>query len=162
MFEEFYQHQQEYGNVSVVPSPQFFFGMEHNEETLIEVDKGKNIIVRYMYSTEPDENGMRTVYFKLNGQTRGIEVKDNSVKNVKESHVKASEAHHVGAPLQGLLSKIFVKEGDVVKKNTPLFTIEAMKMESTVSAFREGTIKRIVLKEGTMIEPEDLVIEYEA
>lgn len=162
VFEEFYQHQQEYGNVSVVPSPQFFFGMEHNEETLIEVDKGKNIIVRYMYSTEPDENGMRTVYFKLNGQTRGIEVKDNSVKNVKESHVKASEAHHVGAPLQGLLSKIFVKEGDVVKKNTPLFTIEAMKMESTVSAFREGTIKRIVLKEGTMIEPEDLVIEYEA
>jgi pyruvate carboxylase len=161
VFEEFYQHKQNYGNVSVIPSPQFFYGMQNNEEAMFEMDNGKSIIVKLMYSTEPDENGIRTVYFKLNGQTRGIEVKDLSVTNVKASKVKATDANHVGSPLQGMLSKIFVREGDLVKKNTPLFTIEAMKMESTVSAIGDGKVKKIVLNEGTLIEPEDLIIELE-
>jgi pyruvate carboxylase len=65
----------------------------------------------------------------------------------------------VGAPLQGSLAKILVKEGDVVQANTPLFIIEAMKMESTIIAHTAGTVEKIHLKEKTLVEQDDLVIE---
>ena len=110
---------------------------------------------------DADENGMRTVFFRLNGQTRAIEVKDKKSGSKKASNAKVSSENHIGAPLQGLLSKIFVKEGDTVKRNTPLFTIEAMKMETTITANKDLKIKDITLKEGTLVESDDLVMEVE-
>jgi pyruvate carboxylase len=79
----------------------------------------------------------------------------------KISHKKASGETNIGTPLQGMLSKIFVKAGQVVKKNTPLFTIEAMKMETTITANKDLKIKDITLKEGTLVESDDLVMEVE-
>jgi pyruvate carboxylase len=78
---------------------------------------------------------------------------------LKISNKKATSEKHIGTPLQGLLSKIFVLENQEVKKGTPLFTIEAMKMETTITAIKDLTIQKIVLKEGTLVEAEDLIVE---
>ena len=161
VFEDYYKHFQIYGNVSAIPSIEFFYGMKNGQEIMIEILHGKNIIVKLEYISEPDENGNRTVFFKLNGQTRAIEIKDNHIQIEKRANLKVSGVNEIGAPLQGMLSKIFVKVGDVVKKNAPLFTIEAMKMETTIVANNTAKIKGIHLVEGRMVDAEDLVIEME-
>ena len=160
VFEDYFNSQKEWGNVSSIPSTVFFYGLKPNEETIINIGKGKDIIVKFLYKTEPDEKGFVNVYFKLNGQTRAVEVKDNSIKIESAQHRKASGENEVGAPLPGMLSKIFVKTGDKVKANQPLFTIEAMKMENTVMSNVSGIIKKIVLKENTLVEINDMIIEY--
>ncbi|MFN3940336.1 MAG: biotin/lipoyl-containing protein, partial [Chitinophagales bacterium] len=161
VFEEFHAHKKEYGNVSAIPSQYFFFGLKQNEEILIEIDKGKSIMVRLLNILPPDESGYRSVFFRLNGQTRVIECLDKKSEIKKATNKKVSSEKEIGAPLQGMLSKIFVKEGDAVKKNQPLFTIEAMKMETTITATKDGKITRIVLSERTMVEAEDVVLELE-
>jgi pyruvate carboxylase len=162
VFEDYFKHFQTYGNVSPIPSLEFFYGMKNNDEIMIEISHGKNIIVKLEYVGEPDENGVRTVFFKLNGQTRAIEIKDKHIQIEKRANIKVSGANEIGAPLQGMISKIFVKAGDVVKKNAPLFTIEAMKMETTIVANQNSKIKSVQLKEGKMVDADDLVIEMEA
>ena len=104
---------------------------------------------------------MVTVYFKLNGQGRSVEIKDHSIKVEKVEHLKADKSNplEIGAPLQGMLSKILVKKGDKVVKNQPLFIIEAMKMETTITATENATVKQLVLKSGIMVQSEDLVIK---
>jgi pyruvate carboxylase len=76
--------------------------------------------------------------------------------------VKADRANplHVGAPLQGMLSNVMVKEGQTVKKNQPLFVIEAMKMETTVTAAADGVIRKTVLEAGMLVEADDLVVTF--
>lgn len=162
VFEDYFKHFQTYGNVSPIPSLEFFYGMKNNDEIMIEISHGKNIIVKLEYVGEPDENGVRTVFFKLNGQNRAIEIKDNHIQIEKRANLKVSGANEIGAPLQGMISKIFVKAGDVVKKNAPLFTIEAMKMETTIVANQNSKIKGVQLKEGKMVDADDLVLEMEA
>jgi len=133
--------------------------VEPNEEILINIEPGKNILVRFLNISEPDAEGNRVAYFKLNGQTRAVEVRDTNVKSTVVAHQKAIEDNEVGAPLQGSLSKLLVKEGDEVAVNDPLFIIEAMKMESTITAPVAGKVKRIHLKEKTIVHQDDLVVE---
>ncbi|MFN8166159.1 MAG: pyruvate carboxylase [Bacteroidia bacterium] len=162
VFEEYYNFNKFFGDVSPLPTPAFFYGMKSNEEILVDIGTGKTLLIRLLYiSDHTDENGFRTVFFRLNGQTRSIEVHDKKATVVKASHAKAAGDKQIGAPLQGRLAKVFVKAGDVVKKNTPLFTIEAMKMETTITASADMKVNRIVLNEGTMVETEDLVVEKE-
>ncbi len=158
VFKDFYEHYRKYGVVQVIPSPIFFFGPKEGEEVLAEIAPGKSLLIKYLNKTAPTEDGMVTVFFSLNGQTRTIEVKDNSIKTVEIVHQKVDGDHDVGAPLQGSLSQILVKEGDVVKANTPLFIIEAMKMESTITSPMAGKVEKIFLSEKTMVEQDDLVV----
>ena len=145
--------------MSVIPTTSFFYGLRSNEEIIIKIAEGKTIIVKFLYKSEPDDKGVRTVYFKLNGQTRAIEVKDKSIKTDFNHNKKANGEKEIGAPLPGLLSKIWVKQGDKVKVNQPLFTIEAMKMENTVVANVAGEIINVVLKENSLVELNDCVVE---
>jgi pyruvate carboxylase len=85
-------------------------------------------------------------------------MKDESIQVNKIAHEKVSSEKHIGAPLQGMLSKIFVKNGESVKKNQPLFVIEAMKMETTITATELSKIDRVVLSEKTMVESDDLIV----
>ena len=142
-----------------MPSKAFFYGLDINEEIIVEIGQGKRLIVRLQYVTEPDEDGIRQVFFKLNGQTRVIDVKDKSYKTTKVAHRKAETENEIGAPLQGKLSKVLVKNGEEVEKNAPLFIIEAMKMESTVTAPFAGKVQRIHLRGGVIVEQDDLIVE---
>lgn len=161
VFTEYYEHCKLYGDVSIIPTPEFFFGLRNNQEAIIEMAPGKTILVKLLYVTEPDASGNRSVYFKLNGQTRSVEVKDAAIKVTKASNKKASSEKEIGTPIQGMLSKIFATEGATIKKNQPLFTIEAMKMETTIDAPHDMIVKKIHLPEQTLVEAGDLVLEIE-
>ena len=159
VFEDFAAHTESFGHVSRLPTPLFFYGLNANEEALIEIDEGKTLLVQYLNQTRPDAEGKVVVSFRYNGTARSITVQDKHVKPTVERHKKATEPGEVGAPLQGNLGTILVKNGEKVKASQPLFTIEAMKMESTVISPVEGIVKKIYLKEKTLVEQGDAVME---
>lgn len=161
VYEDFHENRAKFGDVSIIPSQAFWYGLHPNEEILIKIEEGKTILVRYLYMSEPDEEGKRSVSFELNGQTRRINVRDRSLKVVKPTNKKVGKEGDIGAPLQGRISRILVKKGDAVQKNTPLFIIEAMKMESIVAAPFEGVVASVQLSEGTVVEQNDWVVEIE-
>jgi len=161
VFREYREHFKEFGDVSKLPTAAFFYGLHPNEEIIVNLDKGKNILIKYLNISEPDETGHRLVFFQLNGQTRSVPVRDKSVKSQIVAHKKASGTHEIGAPLQGSIARILVEIGQSVDANTALFVIEAMKMESTITAPVAGRVKAIHLKEKTLVEQEDLVVELE-
>lgn len=161
VFKDFYQHWLKYGAVWHLPTKAFFFGLKQNEECFVEIGKGKHIIIKMLYIAEAEDTGMRKVYFELNGQTRVIDVRDQNLKAAKPTNRKVDGEHQVGAPLQGRIAEVKVKVGDKVKENQPLFVIEAMKMETTVSSPESGTVKAVYLAGGSMVEQDDLVVELE-
>ncbi|HIE45570.1 MAG TPA: pyruvate carboxylase, partial [Flavobacteriaceae bacterium] len=152
-----------YGNTAVIPTKNFFYGMKIHEEILIEIAPGKTIIVELLSVGKPNEKGERTVFFKVNGQNRFVEVTDKSlnIEIVENQKVNSENNKEIGAPLQGSLYKVLVKKGQVVKQNDALFIIEAMKMETTVVANENGKINKVYLKEGTLVGQDDLVVEME-
>jgi pyruvate carboxylase len=160
VFTDFYNHHVEYGGVMNVPTKNFFYGMEPGEEIIVDLDRGKTLLIEFLSIGETDEDGMAKVFFKVNGQTRAVEVKDQSAKVEKVVHQKIDkdDKKQVGAPLQGALSNIQVKPGEKVEKNQPLFVIEAMKMETTITANASGEVDKIILKEGDMVYADDLVV----
>jgi pyruvate carboxylase len=161
VYEDFYQHLEAYGNIAVIPTPAFFFGLKQREELTVELGQGKTISIKLLYTSPPDTGGIRTVTFNLNGQTRSITIRDEAVKSTKKVNRKAVEDNEIGTPILGRLSAVMVEEGQTLEKDTPLFVIEAMKMESTITAPREGVVKKIHLVEGEILEQGDLVIEME-
>jgi pyruvate carboxylase len=161
VFQEFYQFKKHFGPVEKLPTPSFYFSMKPNEEILVNLESGKNLLIRFRYMGEPNQDGMREVFFQINGQTRNILVKDNSIKVIKAANSKISGPNDIGAPLQGKLVQIVSKEGDLVKKGQPLFVIEAMKMESTINSPMDGKIYKVLLKENTMVEQDDCVVILE-
>ncbi len=161
VFKEFYSYWKKYGAVWMLPTKAFFFGIEPDEELYVEIGKGKHIIVKLQYISSPNDHGIRKVYFELNGQARIIEVKDSSVQITKAQNQKATEINHVGSPLQGRIAEVKVKVGELIKAKQPLFIIEAMKMESTVTSTQDGRVKKLHLHSGDMVEQEDLVVELE-
>ncbi|MCX6200100.1 MAG: pyruvate carboxylase [Bacteroidetes bacterium] len=160
VFDEYYAFQKHFGDVSFLPTPSFYYPMKPNEEILITIEPGKSLLVRFMYMSEPNEDGMRDVFFKINGQTRSVQIRDRTIKVTKVEHYKAKTEKEIGAPLQGKLVSVLVKEGDKVSKNQPLFVIEAMKMESTITAPAAGTVSKVYLTEGVMVEQDDCVIAF--
>lgn len=163
VFENAHENYKLYGNLALIPTANFFFGMNLGEETLIELEPGKTIIVKLLSVSIPNEEGIRSVFFKVNGENRILEVFDKSlnIKKVENDKIDSSISEQIGAPLQGLLYKVLVKKGQDIKENDPLFVIEAMKMESTVTAFKEGKVKSITLPEGSMVKQDDLVMTFE-
>lgn len=161
VFEEGLKFRREYGDVSVVPTQLFFYGMKQGQDTTIEIAKGKTLLIRLLSIGPVDDKGKRTVFFKLNGQTRNVDVYDKSIKveRVENKKVDKSNEKQIGAPLQGMLSKLLVKKDDTVKKNQPLFVIEAMKMETVIAAPYDTAIGHIELAEGTLVNTNDLILQ---
>jgi pyruvate carboxylase len=160
VYRDFHQHRQLYGEITCLPSPAFFYGLKEHEEILVGLSKGKTLIIRLEYCSEPNDEGMRTISFELNGQQRSITVYDKAIASPSEENRKAETDYEIGAPLQGRISGILVEVDAEVKQNDPLFVIEAMKMETTVSAPFDGIISRIHLSEGAMVKQQDLVVEF--
>ena len=159
VFADYASHFDTFGEVYKLPTRAFFYGLQANEEILVRIDVGKTILIKYLNKTEPTEQGKRLVFFSLNGQTRSVEVQDLSVKTTVRVNRKVERDTEIGAPLQGSLSKILVKEGDIIELNDPLFVIEAMKMESTITAPHAGTVSKIFLSEKTMVEQDDVILD---
>jgi pyruvate carboxylase len=160
VFTDAYNKHVKFGNVVNIPTKNFFYGMDIGEEIMVELDRGKNLLISLMLVGEPDEAGNVSIFFKINGQLRNVTIKDRSIKVEKVRNVKADADNpkQIGAPLQGMLSTVLVKKGGEVKRNQPLFIIEAMKMETTVTANLEGKVDRIQLADNSLVDSEDLVL----
>lgn len=159
VFQEYYDFRSLYSDVSVLPSDVFFYGMTKDQEILAEIGVGKTLFIKLISVSRPDADGIRQVFFDLNGQTRIMKVQDRSIAVEKIVHRKASGDHQIGAPIPGKLSTVLVKKGDSVQKGDPLFIIEAMKMETSVTAPTDGTISLIELGDGTLVDGGDLIVE---
>lgn len=159
VFEQYYEHFQAYDEVMKLPTKAYFYPLKPDDEILVRIDPGKKLLIEFMYMLEPNEEGNRAVYFKINGQTRAVMIRDEHISIEKIAHRKAKAPNEIGAPLQGRITKIMVEPQEKIRKNQPLFTIEAMKMESTITASREGIVQAVHLASGTMVEADDLVIE---
>jgi len=161
VFRGFYDHVKEFGEVHYLPTQTFFFGLGQGDEVLVKLQRGKTIAIRFIYRTKTDENGFCRVMFELNGQARSVQICDETVVPKTVANRKAVERNEIGSPLMGRLAAVLVEAGDKVEKDTPIFVIEAMKMETTISAPFESTVGKIHLAAGTLVGQGDLVMELE-
>ncbi|MCA9063377.1 MAG: pyruvate carboxylase [Planctomycetaceae bacterium] len=163
VFEDFAAHQLKYSDVSILPTPNFFYGLEPGEEIAIDIEPGKTLIIKFLTVSNPHADGSRTVFFELNGQPRDITVVDSSVETKGEARIKADPAidGHVGSTMPGMVVTVAVAVGDHVRKGQKLLTLEAMKMETTVNAEQAGRIKEVLVKPGSQVETGDLLVVIE-
>jgi pyruvate carboxylase len=152
-----------YENVGVIPTPAFFYGMQSGEEINVDIEPGKRLIIRYLTTGEPREDGMRTVFFELNGQPREVNVPDRSLEATLHKHPKADpdDPDQVDAPMPGKVSNVAVKKGQAVKSGERLLSIEAMKMETAVYSPRDAKVKDVLVKAGTAVTAGDLLVVLE-
>ena len=162
VFTTFADHYKHNGDVSLLPTPVFFYGLNTGEEIAIEIDPGKTLVIRLQGTTPVDEEGIVRVFFELNGQPRTVKVKKIGATVTKIGRIKAEidNAKHVAAPLPGMIATIAIKEGQQVQKGQPLVSIEAMKMETMITANDAGTIKKIHISSGHQVDAKDLLIEF--
>jgi pyruvate carboxylase len=152
-----------FGDVSTLPTSVFFYGMDSGQEINIDLERGKTLIVRYVTTSDPHEDGTRTVFFELNGQPRPIRVTDRSqvAKTPPQRKVEAGNLAHIGAPMPGTVVTVPVHLGQAVSRGEVLLTLEAMKMETTVRAERDGSVKEILVKAGLQVDTKDLLMIFE-
>jgi len=163
VFLQYDESLKEYGDVSVLDTPTFFYGLRPGEETAVSIERGKTLIIKLVAVGELHPDGTRTIYFELNGQPREISIRDQSAQVTEQTRLKAdmSNPGHLGASMPGKVLKVLVAAGDKVKKGEHLLVSEAMKMETTIQAPSDGKIKAVHVKAGDSIETGDLLIEME-
>ncbi|MCB1417365.1 MAG: biotin/lipoyl-binding protein, partial [Nitratireductor sp.] len=155
VFIDFANAQEEYGPVSVLPTPVYFYGIEQEEEIFVDLEKGKTLVIRCLAIGDTDEKGMRTVFFELNGQPRRVKVPDRiHGASAAKARPKADAGNemHVGAPMPGVISTVAVSAGQAVKAGDVLVSIEAMKMETALHAERDGTVAEVLVQSGDQID----------
>ncbi len=152
----------QYGDVSILPTPVFFYGMEPGREISVDLERGKTLIVRYVASSEPHEDGTRTVFFELNGQPRSVRVPDRSQvpKQPPQRQADLGNTKHVGAPMPGTVATVSVVAGQKVARGDPLVTLEAMKMETAVRAEGDGAVAEVLARPGMRVDAKDLLIVF--
>ncbi len=149
-----------YGRVSMLPTSVFFYGMEPGQEITVDIDRGKTLIIRFVAVSESHEDGTRTAFFELNGQPRSVKIADRSVIAIKPPRRKADAANadHVAAPMPGTIATVAVSVGAQVLRGDVLVTIEAMKMETSVRAERDGKVAEILTRPGELVDAKDLLV----
>jgi pyruvate carboxylase len=163
VFEEFVAHQQLNSDTSCLPTPVFFYGQAPSEEIAFDIEPGKRLIVKFLSISDPHPDGKRTVFFELNGQPRDVTIVDQSLEPKGSANIKAdsSNSKHIGASMPGMISTIAVQAGDSVTKGQKLLSLEAMKMETNLTADRDGKISQVLVKRGTQVAAGDLLITLE-
>ncbi|ROS39567.1 pyruvate carboxylase [Amycolatopsis thermoflava] len=159
---EFEEHRRAYGDTSVLPSKDFFYGLRPGEEYAVDLEPGVRLLFELEAVGEADERGMRTVMATLNGQLRPIQVRDRSVAADLPAAEKAdkSDPKQVAAPFAGVVT-LSVAEGDEVAAGATVATIEAMKMEAAITASESGKVARLAINSVQQVEGGDLLIVLE-
>ena len=150
-----------YGDVSVLPTPAYFYGLQPGEEIAVSIEAGKTLIIKLINVGEPSKEGNRAVNFELNGIGRSVLVDDKSLAGEKKVRLKAdaSNTGEIGAPIPGMVTQIAVSAGKKVSKGDKLLTIEAMKMLTVVNAPADGTVEEIAVTVGETVEAKDLLVK---
>jgi pyruvate carboxylase len=164
VFVTYAKHANTYGDLSILPTDVFFYGMAPGQEISLEIERGKTLIVRYIATSEPDGEGRRKVFFEMNGQPRTVSIDDRRLGDKRVVRQKADPADptQIGAPMPGLVVRLSVEEGQAVEAGTALLTIEAMKMQTVLYAERRGVVRRVLATPGTHIEAQDLLLTVQS
>jgi pyruvate carboxylase len=163
VFAEYAAERSTYGDVGTLPTAVFFYGMEPGQEISIDLERGKSLIVRYVTTSDAHEDGTRTVFFELNGQPRPLRVPDRSqvAKRPPPRKVEPGNLKHVGAPMPGTIGTVAARAGMKAARGDVLLTLEAMKMETTVRAEQDGTVREVLAKPGMSVDAKDLLVVFE-
>ena len=163
VFEEYAKMYDQFGDISVLDTPTFLYGLKLGEEVEVEIEKGKTLIVKLVSIGEPQHDGTRVMYFEMNGQSRELVIQDMTAEVDGSISLKANPAdpNQIGATMPGTVLKIVVNKGSSVKRGDHLLITEAMKMETTVQAPKDGIVKEIFASAGDPISTGDLLIELE-
>jgi pyruvate carboxylase len=153
-----------YGDLSVLPTPAFFYGMKPGDEITVDLEAGKTLFIRLMNISPVDPEGKRVVSFELNGVARQTTVVDKSVQPKVKSRPKAdpNDPLQVGAPIPGVITALPISIGSRVTKGERLLSLEAMKMQTTVYAPADGVVAEIAIKVGDTVEAKDLLVKLKA
>jgi pyruvate carboxylase len=148
-----------YGDLSVLPTPAFFYGMKPGEELTVDLEEGKTLFISLTNVRPADAEGKRVVSYELNGMARQTSVADKSVQPKVKARLKADVADplQVGAPIPGIITAVAVNPGAMVKKGDKVLSLEAMKMQTTVYAPADGTVSEVAVKVGDTVEAKDLL-----
>ncbi len=160
VFNDYREIRARYGDVSTLPTAVFLYGMEPEEEISLEMADGRSVIIKYLTVTEADEQGFKRAFFEINGQPSSIRVLDRHLAPADVSHEKAQTDNpaHVAAPMPGLVVTVAAELGQNVSRGDPLVTIEAMKMETVISAEADGVVERVAATVGMQVEAKDLLV----
>ena len=163
VFEEYAKTAESFGNISVLDTPTFLYGLKLGEIIEVEIEKGKTLIIKLVSIGEPQHNGTRVLYFELNGQSRELVIQDMTDEVDGNLALKAdpSNPNQIGATMPGTVLKVVVSKGSPVKRGDHLLITEAMKMETTVQAPKDGIVKEVYASAGDAISTGDLLIEIE-
>ena len=164
VFAEFAKHLTQYSDVSVLPTPAFFYGLRRGEEISVEIESGKSLVIRLINVSEPDKDSRRTIIFELNGMTREASIVDKKITPQTKTRPKADLADtlQIGAPIPGLVTSIAVTVGQKVSRGDRLMMMEAMKMQTTVTAPVDGVVAELLCVVGETVESKDLLVRLRA
>jgi pyruvate carboxylase len=164
VFLDWAKHQREFSDVSVLPTPAFFYGLRRGEEISVHIEEGKTLIIRLVNVGEPDKDGRRTLSYELNGVTREAYITDKKVTPQARARPKAdlADPHQIPAPIPGLIASIAVSVGHKVRRGDKLLMMEAMKMQTTITAPLDGIVKELHVQLGETVESKDLLLTLRA
>jgi pyruvate carboxylase len=160
VFADFLAFRASYDDLSGLPTPAFFYGLQNGEEIEIEIDPGKILIIKLISIGEPDAAGRRALFYELNGMPRESSVVDKSLAATSTASRRKGDPNsplEACAPMPGMVTEVAVSTGQVVKAGDKLVVLEAMKMLTTVSANTDGTVKEILVKKGDQVDSDDLL-----
>ncbi|MBE2179603.1 MAG: pyruvate carboxylase [Chthoniobacterales bacterium] len=160
VFAAFKKFEREYGDVSVLPTPAFFYGLRPGEEVAVEIEQGKTLFIKLVNLGPSDKDGHRIVFFELNGMPREVTITDKSLKSETKSRAKAdpSKPLEIGAPIPGMVTSVGPGTGARVAKGDKLLVLEAMKMQTTLYAPCDGSIEQLLVSAGDAVDSGDLLV----
>ena len=161
--EEYIRHREEYDDLSRLPSHVFFDGLMAGEKVEVEIEKGKTLIIKYIGLGDLNDDGTRNVIYEMNGAQREVTIKDKNAVSIVKEVVLADEKNpgHIAASLPGAVSSILVKVGDEIKENQTVAMMEAMKMETNITAGKEGIVSEIRVVAGDTVQAGELIMVIE-
>jgi pyruvate carboxylase len=161
VFAAFTKFAREFGEVSVLPTPAFFYGLKPGEEIAVEIEQGKTLFIKLVNLGPADKDGHRIVFFELNGMPREVIISDKSVQTTKKVRRKAdpSKPLEIGAPIPGMVTNLDHGNGAKVAKGDKILTMEAMKMQTTIYAPCDGTIEELFVAAGDAVDAGDLLLK---
>jgi pyruvate carboxylase len=164
VFAEFARFDREYSDVSVLPTPAFFYGLTPGEEIAVSIEAGKTLFIKLVNIGLPDKEGKRIVSYELNGVPRESTILDKSLTTKVKARLKADPAvpAQVGAPIPGVITGLHATVGGKVGKGDKLITLEAMKMQTTIYAPEAGVVAEVLVKVGDSVESTDLLLKMSA
>ena len=160
VFLKFARAQQSFGDLGVLPTRPFLYGMRTGEEITVDLEPGKSLVVKFLTVGDLHPDGRRTLFFELNGQPREVSVRDRSQtpEGPPKELADPTQPGQIGAPTPGLVTAVHVEAGQKVERGQKLLVLEAMKMQSTVYAPLAGTIVRRLVQAGQTVEPKELLL----